>query len=167
MKRLLVYYGIALLSLQFVVSGCAAKLGRMNDAQKAERLALERGRLSSLTDPVTKTRSYITISTILLDFAAAAGHDGQMETMTSLLDQYTDAIRSALNTMVKSNRDADRQPAGYKDLDLALRQQVRILTDLNKVLSFDQRPLVEEALRTATLTREQVLRLLFPKGASH
>lgn len=146
-----------------LTSGCGARLANMTDSQKAERLARERGRLQDLTDPVDKTRSWITISQILLDFAAGAGREGNMKDMQSLLDQYVTAIRSARDTIINSDRNAERDPEGYRDLEISLRGQIGQLQDLNRSLSVDDRPAVQNAIDIALSVREQVFRRLFPQ----
>src|SRR5262245_64760850 len=117
------------LSVPLVLSGCAARLGRLNDNQRAERLARERGRLTELKDPVQRTKSYIVISNLLVDFITGAARDHQTDVMATLVEQYTTTIRSARDTIVNSDRDAARNPAGYKDLELSLGQQARRLDD--------------------------------------
>jgi hypothetical protein len=89
---------------------------------------------------------YIVISTLLLDFVAGAARDHQTDAMESLLEQYLTAIRSARDTIANSDRDPTRNPAGYKDLELALRQQVRRLEDLSRTLAFDERGGVDRAV---------------------
>jgi len=152
------------LSIPLVLSGCAARLGRLNDNQRAERLAIERGRLTELKDPIQRTKSYIIISTLLLDFITGAAHDHQADVMRPLLDQYTMAIRSARDTIVNSDRDPTRNPAGYKDLELALRQQTRRLDDVGRTLTLDERAELEVARSVATMIRTELIRLIFPQS---
>ena len=152
------------LSIPLVLSGCAARLGRLNDNQKAERLARERGRLTELNDPVQRTRSYIVISRLLLDFVAGAARDHQTDVMGPLLEQYTAAIRSARDAIVNSERDAARNPSGYKDLELALRQNERRLGDIGRTLSFDERAGVEAARNVAAMIRGELIKLIFPQS---
>jgi|GEM_PF-1241504 len=161
-KRL---FAIAL-SLLVFGSACSVKLNKMTDKQKSELLATERGRLPDLDNPVEKTRSYITISEILLDFAAGAATDGDVGAVKSLLDQYTAAIRSARDTMLESDLDAERRPAGYRDLEISLRGQIRRLDDMQRQLSTDDRRPVTDALDIAAAIREQMLRRLFPQSSA-
>jgi hypothetical protein len=79
-----------------------------------------------------------------------------------LLTEYTATIRSAVDTMSNSNRDALRRSAGYKELEVSLRRQVRQLHDMSQVLTFDERSPVESALQNAVAAREKLLQLLFP-----
>lgn len=147
-----------------ISSGCAPRLGRLSDAQKSERLAIEKGKLADIKDPVERTKSYITISGFLLDFIAGAARDHDVEAIGSLADQYTSAIRSARDTIVGSDRDATQRPAGYKDLELALRQQSRRLDDISSSLSLDERAPITRARETVDSIQEELLRLLFPQS---
>src|SRR5262245_39399777 len=158
MKRLLL---LALFG--FLMSSCGARLTKMTDKQKSERLATERGRVSELTQPVAKTQSYIMISQILLDFAGGAARDGDITGMSSLLDQYVITIRAARDTMLNSDRDPLRRPAGYKELELALRDQIRRLQDMGVSLSSRERAAVTTALEVANAVHEQIFRRLFPQ----
>lgn len=141
----------------------------MTATQRGERLAVERARLPELTDPVAKTKSYITISHLLLSFASEAVREGDITDMSALMDQYVATIRSARDTMVQSDRDAERRPAGYKDLEIALRGQVRLLQDVGVQLLAEERQPMDRAREAATSVREEILRLLFPqaKPTSH
>src|SRR5213593_3972891 len=85
--------------LEFFISGCALRLAKMTDSQKAELLATERGRLPDIQDPVAKTKTCITISRILLDFVGGAARDGDAAGLNSLLNQYVSAIRNARDTI--------------------------------------------------------------------
>ena len=152
--------------LQLVpISGCGPRLARMTDNQKAERLATERGRILELTNAVPKTRSYIVISEILLDFAASAMAADDFEAVKGLLDQYGTTVAAARDTMWDSDRDPLRDPEGYRDLELSLRGQIRRLEDLSRSQIVDQREPFDAALQRATAAREDMLKKLFPQGS--
>ncbi len=155
-----------ILGAALAVSGCGVRIGRMNDSQRAERLATERGKLPTLTNPVAITKSYIVISTILLDFVSGAARDGDMGAMKSLLDQYVESIRGARNAIVNSDRDPVRKPGGFKDLEIALRGHTRLLQDINKSLGVDDRQPLEAALEVTASVRDEMIQLLFPQPAS-
>ena len=121
-----------------------------SQSEKGERLAIERGRLSELKDPMQRSKSYVRISDLLLDFIAGAANDRDVEAMSSLLDQYTSAIRSARDIVASSELGPTLKPAGYKDLELALRRQARRLRDIGATLGADERLPVDRALAAAT-----------------
>jgi hypothetical protein len=146
-----------------LLAGCGGRLTKMSATKRAERMATERGRLSELTDPVERTKSYIVISDVLLSFASDAVRDGTIEELGVLMDQYVTAIRAARDTMTASKRDPERKPQGYRDLELALRGQTRSLRDLGGQLLVDQRESLDRAAATASSIREELLQLLFPQ----
>jgi hypothetical protein len=155
-----------LISMLCVVlaSGCAARFAEMTVEKRSQRLATERARVARLTDPVSKTKSYITISEILLTFASDAISSGSSGELPGLMEQYSMAIDGARDTMVESRRDAERRPGGYKDLEIAVRGQLRVLQDLSRQLIIDERKPIETAIETATSARDDMLRLLFPRS---
>jgi hypothetical protein len=159
MNRLLWIF--VLLSL---ITGCGLRLSKLTATQRGERLAIERGRLSDMTNPVGRTKSYITISHLLLSFASDALREQNTNDLSGLMDQYITTIRSARDTMILSDRDAERRPDGYKDLEIALRGQLRLLQDISRVLLAEQREPVDRAITVGTSVREEILRLLFPQG---
>jgi hypothetical protein len=151
-----------ILTLLFMFVMPAAAWAQKGNNRSSERLEAERRRVSGLKDPVDRTKSYITISTLLLDLATgAAQHDP--ESLAPLLDQYVTAIQAARDSIVNSGRDATRKPAGYKEMEITLRQHTRRLQDIARMLTVDEREPVEHALRVATSIREEIIRLLFPR----
>src|SRR5207249_117781 len=129
--------------------------------KRLERLQRERDKLSRFTDPVDRTRSDITISEILLSLAGDAVKSGEPEVLQKRLSEYVDAIQDAHQTMLKTGRDAHRKPKGFKDLEIALRKQVRVLDDLGHGLTFDQRDPVDKAKQQASEIRDDLLKALF------
>ena len=83
------------------------------------------------------------------------------DALAPLLNEYTTAVQSAPDAIMNSDRDPTRRPAGFKDVEIALRQQLRSLRDIAGMLSFDERA-VERAIDIVTSVGEELLRLLFP-----
>ena len=156
---------ISHLLLCVLLSGCGVRLATMTESQKVAKLNSERARITRLSDPVRKTRSYILVSRILLDLTFSAAAAGDVSRVAPLLKQYRDAILAARDTIVDSDRSAEKDASGFKDLELALRENLRHLQDLSRSLSFDQREPVEEALAAASLIRDEMIRVLFPRRA--
>lgn len=152
-----------ILSLLLLFAGCAFRLGRMTPTQRGERLAIERGRLTELTDPVDRTRSYITISKLLLSFATDAVHERDIDDLNALMDQFVATIKSARDTMVMSDTDAERHSQGYKDLEVALREHGQFLRDLRSQLTVEERKKIEDAEQVVADLRQEILRYVFPQ----
>ncbi len=124
-------------------------------------LQRERDKLKRTNDPVSKTKSNIVISEILLDLTRDAARSGDTEVLDKHLDEYVSTIREAHQTMMKTGRDAHKSPKGFRELEIALRKQVHQLEDVGRALTFDQRGPVDKAKEEATRLREELLKALF------
>jgi hypothetical protein len=126
--------------------------------KRLERLQKEREKLNRTTDPVGRAKTDIAISEILLSLASDAVKTGEPELLSKRLSEYTDTIRDAHQTMMKTGRDAHRKPKGFKDLEIALRRQIRMLDDIAHGVNFDQRDPVEKAKQQANDIRDDLLK---------
>lgn len=129
--------------------------------KRLQRLEKERANLGRQTDPVGRTKTQIKISEILLTLVSDAVQSGEIEAMEKRLGEYMAAIQDAHQTMMKTGRDAHKKPGGFKDLEIALRRQVRQLEDIGKGLTFDQRDPVDKAREQAADIRDDLLKALF------
>jgi hypothetical protein len=152
-----------LLLVVVAFSSCAIRTTPLQGQydKRLERLQKERDKLTRLTDPIDRTKTDIAISEILLSLASEAIKTGEPEMLGKRLNEYMDTIRDAHETMMKTGRDAHRKPKGFKDLEIALRRQIRVLDDLAHSVSFDQRDPVEKAKAQASDLREELLKALF------
>lgn len=157
MKKLLV------VMLAFGLTSCAARseLNLLEADKRLERLEKEREKLKRETDPVGRTKTQIKISEILLTLVGDAIQTGDLEMMEHRLDEYVSAIQDAHQTMVKTGRDANKKPKGFKDLEIALRRHVRQLEDFGGALTLDEREPVEKAKEQASDIRDDLLKALF------
>ena len=135
-------------------------LPQQTDRQLVQ-LASEREKLKRQTDPVDRTKTGIKISEILLSLVSDAVKKGDMESVQDRLAQYTETINEAHQTMVRSGRDAHDRPGGFKDLEIALRRQLRQLDDIGGTLGFDERDSVDKARAEASDIRDAILKAMF------
>jgi len=145
--------------------GCASRSRGTSANQRGERLATERGRLSELSDPVARTKSYITISDILLSFAADAARDQDHDAFQSLLVEYGRAIESARDSILNVSRKEDQRPQGSKDLEGALMRQLLSLQSLKKDLAAEDHESLDQAIRRATSIHQQIMNARFRPAA--
>jgi hypothetical protein len=146
------------------VSSCAIRPSALRGGQydkRLERLERERNKLERQTDPVDRTKTYINVAEVLLSLAGDAIKSDEPEVLEKRLGEYVETIRDAHETMMTSGRDAHKKPKGFKDLEIALRRQIRLLDDLARTTSFEHRDPVEKAKQIASDLREDVFRALF------
>ena len=154
----------ALLLILVALNSCAVRTVSLRPQQfdkRLERLERDREKLKRATDPVDRTKIDIDISEILLSLISDAVKSGEPEVLGRRLSEYVETIQDAHQTMIKTGRDAHRKPKGFKDLEISLRRQVRILDDIGKGLTFDQREPVEKAKQQASDIRDDLLKALF------
>jgi hypothetical protein len=128
--------------------------------KRLERLQKEKDKLSRLTDPVERSKSDTVISEILLSLAGDAVKSGEPEVLGKRLNEYIDTIRDAHQGLTK-NRDPRSKPKGFKEFEIALRRQIRMLDDLSKSVGFDQREPVDRAKQEASDIRDDIFKALF------
>jgi hypothetical protein len=154
-----------LLSTLVVValSSCAIQTHALRGQydKRVERLQKERDKLNRQTDPVDRTKTYIAISEILLSLASDSVKNGEPEALGKHLTEYLSTVRDAHQTMMKTGRDAHRKPKGFKELEIALRRQIRMLDDLGRTVTYDHRDPVDKAKAEVSGIREDVFRALF------
>jgi hypothetical protein len=129
--------------------------------KRLERLERDREKLKHTTDAVDRTKIDIDISEILLSLVSDAVKSGEPEALGRRLNEYVETIQDAHQAMMKTGRDAHRKPKGFKDLEISLRRQIRILDDIGRGLTFDQREPVEKAKQQASDIRDDLLKALF------
>src|SRR5437016_1188358 len=151
------------LLIVLAVTSCAVRtVARQPPIDKRlERLDRDREKLKRSTDPVDRTKIDIDISDILLSMVSDAVRSGEPEVLGKRLNEYVEAIEDAHQAMMKTGRDAHRKPKGFKDLEISLRRQIRILDDIGRGLTYDQREPVEKAKQQASDIRDDLLKALF------
>ena len=80
----------------------------------------------------------------------------------NLLDAYLTHIRSSWQLLQSSGRNAFRHPEGFKELDIALREDVRFIEDLSHRLSYFDRGNLVKTGEELEQIRAAVIKELFP-----
>ena len=112
-------------------------------------------------EPIKKVRLQIKLARIHLNNSAKAYRELDFDGGKKLLHTYLDSIREARKILDRSGRDPKRRPRGYKDLEIALRQDLRILTDLKRSVPYFAREAVQAGIDQVDEMREEVLQSMF------
>ena len=152
-----------ILLIVLATTGCSIRPAALQPQidKRLERLDREREKLKRTTDAVDRTKIDIDISEILLSLVSDAVRSGEPEALGKRVGEYVDAIQDAHQAMMKTGRDAHRKPKGFKELEISLRRQIRILDDIGRGLTFDQREPVDKAKQQASDIRDDLLKALF------
>src|SRR5260370_25378250 len=87
-------------------------------------------RLQREQNPVKKAKYEIRLGRLKLNQAIDAYDKGSPDQSGQLLDAYLERMKSSWQILRDSGRNAVRQPQGFKELDIALREDSRTLEDL-------------------------------------
>jgi len=119
-------------------------------------------RVQKETDPVKKSKGQTRLARIKLEQAIQAYDHGNIEQGVQLVSVYLGRIKDSWQTLRGSGRNAARNPQGFKELDIELREDVRLLNDLGQRVSFYDRAPIEQAGKQLEQVRTEVLQALFP-----
>lgn len=139
------------------LSGSALAARRRVDSEQ-DLLA----RIQREQNRVKKAKYEIRLARVKLLQAINAYDQGNLERCQTLLAAYLSRVKSSWETLRSSGRQAARQPQGFKELDISLRQDSRLLEDLIHRVPFNDRGAVEKVAREAEQIRSEVLKALFP-----
>jgi len=128
-------------------------------SEKEEHLL---ARVQNETDPVKKSKGQTRLARIKLDQAIQAYDHGKFELGAQLFSVYLGRIKDSWQTLKHSGRNAARSPQGFKELDIELREDVRLLDDLEHRTSFYDRGPLEQTGKEIEQLRAEVLQALFP-----
>jgi hypothetical protein len=134
----------------------AANPGPSRDTEQNLQLRLQRA-----TKPVKKAQYEIRLARLKLTEAIDAFDKRDADKARELLAAYLAHIRSAWQLLQSSGRNAFRHPEGFKELDIALREDGRLLEDLGHHLSYYERSAVDKTAEEIEQIRADVIKALF------
>lgn len=153
--RLLVFFALQVVLVFFSVKITCAEVDLEVEYRKYQE------KLKQETSPVSKTKALIKMSEIGLKEAARQVRAGNLEEADRLLIRYTADVHQAQEILKNSARNAQKNPSGFRELELSLRQQLRKLKDLKDSYPYDQQKDLEKALETAKVAQQEMLLAIF------
>ena len=139
----------------------ATMVSAASDEERAKELQKEQTKLERETDPVDRAKIAIKISDILVEEVGDSVRDGNFTEMETELAAYAATIEAAHKTLVDSGRNAVKKPAGFKEMEIALRRHVRKFEEFARVLNLQRRVPIEQTKALATGIRDKLLKALF------
>ncbi len=125
-----------------------------------------RERMQSEQNPVKKAKVEIKLAHLKLIQVHDAYVQGHVEEGAKLLGTFLDEISNSWKLLQSSGRKASRQPEGFRELEISLRENARALQDLDPTVSYYDRAPLLNAQKELDQMRLDVLNELFP-GKSH
>lgn len=116
----------------------------------------------SETDPVRKAKLLAKIGPLELDEAARKIKADQDEAAFSALERFRDDVRKTADALAATQVNARRHPAGFKELQIGLRESLRRLGDLVLLVPSDEQPRFEALRSDLATTQNSLIEALFP-----
>lgn len=116
-------------------------------------------------DPVRKAKLLAKLGSVEIERAAALLKDGDERQALSGLQYYRDQVRSTSDALTATGVDPGKRPAGFKELQIALREDIRRLDDLIFSLPVDDRGGFEEVRAGLAAAQSMLFGELFPTAA--
>jgi hypothetical protein len=118
--------------------------------------------IQSEPNPVKKAKVQIKLAHLKLTQVQDAYSQGNIEAGAKLLGTFNDTMKASWKLLQDSGRKASKQPEGFRELEIALREDVRILQDLERTVTYLDRPPLENVVQELEQMRTEVLHALFP-----
>ena len=124
-------------------------------------LVQQQEKLNRETSVVGKVKALIKISDIHLRSASQDVKKSSFGAADRNLELYKESVVKALKTLQSSRRNAQKNPAGFKEFEISLRKQLRILDDLRSHYSFDQVQTIDAAIAAAKAAQDAMFAEIF------
>ena len=147
---------VGLTFIGIVLTGSPA-MGRDTEQQLLERVQSE-------PNPIKKAKEEIRLANFKLSHIKDAYSQGNVEDGTKLLSALVDVMKTTWKTLQDSGRSAAKQPQGFRELEISLREDVRVLQDLARTVGYFDRTPLENTVQELEHIHDEVLKALFPGG---
>jgi hypothetical protein len=118
-------------------------------------------------DPVRKARALVKLGDAQIDLARQQLKEGEDVKSLDTLQQYRDEVQQTVNGLTATGVDAEKKPAGFKDLQISLREIVRKIDDLILTLPVDKRPFFRDVRTDLVKQQNDLIDALFPRKPDH
>jgi hypothetical protein len=150
----------ALISLPIFALTWSDQLIFSEDSLKKDLVEQEE-KLNRETSVVGKVKALIKISDIHLRSASQDVKKGNFDAADRNLELYKESVEKALKILQSSRRNAQKNPAGFKEFEISLRKQLRLLDDLRSHYSFDQVKTIDAATVAAKAAQDAMFAEIF------
>jgi hypothetical protein len=154
-----------LLAVLRITGGTAAALAVLAGLviQQPDRLAQIQARFEHDPDPIHKAKLMPDLGTA--EFQEVQKHlaAGNLSDALLALEKFRDAAENCKKELDAKNIDAEKHPAGYKQLEISLRSSLRRIDDLVVGLAADEQKPFLNVRKEIQQLDHHVMRQLFPR----
>ena len=127
------------------------------------RIAELQAQFSRESDPVRKAKVLPKLGDAQFNLVRREVDAGRYDQALKLIEEYRDAVKAAEAALKASGLDAERKPAGFKQLQIHLRKSLREIEQILLALPAEQRPPFDALRQDLEGIEKELLNLLFPR----
>jgi hypothetical protein len=116
-------------------------------------------------DPVRKAKILAKLGPFEMGEARVNLRADKEEQALAVLEHYNDEVRKTAEALTATGVDAQRRPAGFKELQIGLREFIRQLDDLILSIEVDKRQWFLAVRSDLSATQNLLFEALFPTGS--
>jgi len=155
--------GLVLRFLRAWAAGAALLLSVPGVVPNQARLEELRAQFNHESDPVHKAKILPKLGDAQFELIRKeANADNDAEALR-VLQEYRDDVRSVLAALKASGLDAEKKPAGFKQLQIHVRKSIRQLKERILQLPYEQRDPFEAIRRELEQVDKELIDMLFPR----
>jgi hypothetical protein len=128
-----------------------------------DHLAVELEKYRSEADPVRKARALVRLGVDQIALAWQQLKNGEDVNSLQTLEQYRDEVQQTVADLKATGIDPAAKPAGFKELQISLRENIRRIDDLIFTLPADKRPFFRAVRGDLAKTQNYLIDALFPR----
>lgn len=142
--------------------GLIAALALCAPLAAQDRLAEDLAKYQHESDPVRKSRALAKLGDEQVELAKKQLKDDEVASLHTL-EQYRDEVHDMVSALHGTGVDAERKPAGFKELQISLRETIRHIDDLILTLNVDKRPFFRVVRNDLFSDQNELIDQLFPR----
>ena len=127
-----------------------------------DHLAEDLSRYEHETDTVRKARLLAKLGDDQVDLAKKQLKEDEVASLHTL-EQYRDEVHDMVAALSGLGVDAEKRPAGFKELQISLRGTIRRIDDLIFTLNVDKRPFFRAVRNDLFADQNALIDKLFPR----
>jgi hypothetical protein len=138
-------------------------LHAVEEAPDKDYLKLEL-KLKTIADPIGKAKTLIQMADYQLRGASHQVKKSNFTEADQSLSRYRAIIHQTQEILLASGKNAQKDPTGFKDFEIALRRQLRALDDMRSAYPYEQAQKLNETMEDAKAAQESMLVQIFGEG---
>jgi hypothetical protein len=121
-------------------------------------------KLKTTTDPIGKAKILIQMADVQLQGATHHAKKSNFTEADQSLSRYRSIIHETQEILISSGKNAQKNPTGFKDFEIALRRQLRALEDLRSNYPYELAQGLNGTIEEAKAAQESMLVQIFGEG---